>query len=48
MKVIKAIVLGLGLLVVYPLVLINRVTIKSDKVSTKLADYVIYFCESLD
>jgi hypothetical protein len=48
MKVIKSIVLGLGLLIVYPLVLINRFTFKSGKMSAKLADYVVYFCESLD
>ena len=48
MKTVKTIVLGLGLLVVYPLVFINRITFNSNKVSANLADYVLYFCKSLD
>jgi hypothetical protein len=47
MKVIKTIVLGLGLLLIYPIVFINRITIKSVKVEMKTADYVLYFCKSL-
>jgi hypothetical protein len=47
MKVIKTIVLGLGLLVIYPIVLVNRITIKSVKVEIKTADYIEYFCKSL-
>ena len=48
MKVIKIIVLGLGLLVIYPIVLVNRITIKSVKVEMKTADYVEYFCKSFN
>ena len=48
MKVIKTIVLGLGLLVIYPIVLVNRITIKSVKIETKMADYVEYFCKSFN
>ena len=47
MKVIKTIVLGLGLLVIYPIVLVNRIAIKSVKIETKTADYVEYFCKSI-
>ena len=48
MKVIKTIVLGLGLLVIYPIVLVNRITIKSVKIEMKTADYVEYFCKSFN
>ena len=48
MKVIKPIILGLGLLlIIYPIVFINRITIKSVKVEMKTADYLDYFCKSL-
>ena len=48
MKLVKTIVLGLGLLVVYPLTFLNRITFKSSVVQAKLADYVMCFCKSLD
>ena len=48
MKVIKTIVLGLGLLIIYPIVLVNRITIKSVKVEALTADYVEYFCKSFN
>jgi hypothetical protein len=49
MKVIKTIVLGLGLLlVIYPIVLVNRITIKSVKIEMKMADYVEYFFKSFN
>ena len=47
-KAIKAVVLGLGLLVVYPLVFLNSITVNSSVVQAKLADYIIYFTNSLD
>jgi hypothetical protein len=48
MKLIKTVVLGLGLLVVYPLVFLNAITVNSSVVQAKLADYIICFTNSLD
>jgi hypothetical protein len=48
MKIIKIIVLGLGLLAVYPLVFINRITAQSTKLETAIADYVLYFCKQIN